>query len=115
MTRPAWLVGVRSILRPTERLSLAEWAARHFVLSPESSASPGRFHPYAYQVGILDAFTDPAVEWITWMKSARLGATKILGAAIGYFIDHEPSSILIVQPTLLDARGWSKEELAPML
>ena len=115
MTRPAWLVGCRALLRPPPTLTLSQWAERHFVLSAESAAITGRFVPYPFQREILDAFTDPEVEWITFYKSARVGATKILNAAIGYFIAADPCSILVVQPTLDDARGYAKEELVPML
>lgn len=62
----------------------------------------------------MDAFTDPRVERITWMKSARVGYTKCLNHVIGYHIHHDPSPMLIVQPTVDDAKGYSKDEIAPM-
>jgi phage terminase large subunit GpA-like protein len=49
------------------------------------------------------------------MKSARVGYTLCVSAAIGYFIDQDPSSMLVVQPTVDDAKGFSKETIAPML
>lgn len=65
----------RSMLawKPPERLSLSEWADRHFILSAESAAEPGRWHTLPYQRGIMDAITDPAVTEVTLMKSARVG------------------------------------------
>jgi phage terminase large subunit GpA-like protein len=36
-------------------------------------------------------------------------------AAIGYFMVQDPSSMLVVQPTVDDAKGFSKETIAPML
>ena len=63
----------------------------------------------------MDAFTDPAVERITVKKSARVGYTKILNHIIGYSIHHHPRSVLVVQPTVDDAQGYSKDEIAPML
>lgn len=101
--------------RPPPKLSLSAWAERYFFLSAESSAEPGPWHTIPYQREIMDCFTDPAVEKISVMKSARVGYTKILNAVIGYFIHYEPSSVLLVQPTVDDARGYSKEELAPMI
>jgi len=115
MTRPAWLVGSRAPLRPPPTLSLSQWAEAHYVLSAESAAMTGRFVPYPFQREILDAFTDPTVEWITVMKSARVGATKFINMAIGYCIAADPCSVLVVQPTIDDARGYAKEELVPML
>lgn len=63
----------------------------------------------------MDAITDPLIEQVTFMKSARVGFTKILNAAIGYHIHQDPCPIMVVQPTIEDAQGYSKEEIAPML
>lgn len=41
--------------------------------------------------------------------------TLMASAAIGYFMVQDPSSMLVVQPTVDDAKGFSKETIAPML
>lgn len=64
---------------------------------------------------MLKAFTDPDVERISVMKSARVGYTKILNIAIGYHMHQDPAPILVVQPTIEDAQGYSKDEIAPMV
>jgi phage terminase large subunit GpA-like protein len=115
LLRSSWLVGAATALRPPPKLSLSEWADRYFYLSAESAAEPGRWHTLPYQRGILDAITDPAVERVTVMKSARVGFTKCLNAAIAYYMHQDPCPILVVQPTVEDAEGYSKEEIAPML
>lgn len=101
--------------RPPAKLKLSEWADKYAVLSAESSAEAGRWKTIPYQRGIMDAFTDPMITMITVMKSARVGYTKILNHAIGYHIHQDPCSIMLVQPTIEDAEGYSKEEIAPML
>ncbi len=100
---------------PPPNLSLSTWADQYAYLSPESSHEPGRWTSLPYQRGIMDAFTDPTVEMIVFKKSARVGYTKILNHMIGYCIHQDPKSVLMVQPTVEDAQGYSKEELAPML
>jgi phage terminase large subunit GpA-like protein len=102
-------------LMPPERLSLSAWAERYAVLSAENSAVPGPWRAYPYQVGVMDAFTDPTVERITVVKSARIGWTRILDHAIGYAIHQDPAPLLIVQPTIEDAEDYSRDELEPML
>lgn len=102
-------------LRPPPRLALSEWADRHFQLSAESAADPGPWKTLPYQRGPMDAITDPRVEQVTFMKSARVGFTKVLDSAIGYFMHQDPCPIMVVQPTIEDAEGFSKEEIAPML
>lgn len=101
-------------LRPPRRLKLSEWADQHFHLSAESAAEPGRWKTIPYQRGIMDSITDPAVEQVSVMKSARVGYTKIIDAAVGYYVHQDPCPIMVVQPTVEDAEGYSKEELAPM-
>jgi len=63
----------------------------------------------------MDAITDPKIEQITVMKSARVGYSKILNHVAAYHIHQDPCPIMIVQPTIEDAQGYSKEEIAPML
>lgn len=105
----------RQNLAPPPKLTLSQWAARYAVLSRETSAQTGRFRAFAYQNGILDAVTDPAVSEVTVMKSARVGYTKILDHVIGYYIHQDPSPILLVQPRVEDAEDYSSTEIEPML
>jgi phage terminase large subunit GpA-like protein len=94
---------------------LSAWADEHFRLSAESAAQPGRWRTLPYQRGILDAITDPKVTHISVLKSARVGYTLMVSAAIGYYIHHAPAPILVVMPTVDDAKNFSKETIAPML
>ena len=105
---------VRQLWRPPPRLRLSEWADAKFML-PSGDANAGRWHSLPYQRGVLDAMSDPLIERVTWMKSSRVGYTKSFCAAVGYYIEHDPCPILIVQPTIDDAQKHSKEDLAPML
>ena len=106
---------IASGLRPPPRLSLSAWADEHFRLSAESSAQAGRWRCLPYQDGILDAISDPTVTHVSVMKSARVGFTLMVSATVGYYIHMAPAPILLVQPTVEDARGFPKETIAPML
>jgi phage terminase large subunit GpA-like protein len=101
--------------RPPKRLALSQWADEKFYLSAQSAAEPGRWRTLPYQREPMDCISDPHVEQVTFMKSARIGYTKMLNATIGYYMDNDPCPIMIVQPTIEDAEGYSKEEIAPML
>lgn len=96
---------------------LSAWADAKRVLSPEASAEPGRWRtdrvPYLREA--MDAITDPLVESVVLMWGAQTGKTEVLLNAVGFFIDHDPSPILVVYPTVEAGQGWSKERLAPML
>ena len=100
---------------PPKKLSLSASSDEYAYLSVESSAEGGRWRTLPYQKGIMDAVTDPNIEQISVMKSARVGYSKILNHIIAYHIHNDPCPIMIVQPTIEDATGYSKEEIAPML
>lgn len=103
------------IWAPPPSQTLSQWSDEHFYLSPEGSSTPGRWKTLPYQRGIMDAMTDPSVEIVTWMKSRRVGYTKILTANKAYHIAANPCSILHVQPRVEDAEGYSKDEIDALI
>lgn len=109
---------IRSGLKPLEAkppLRLSEWAAEHFYLSAESSYQEQRWHAYPYQVAILDCIGDDDIEEVTFRKSARVGYTKMILAAIAYFAEHKKRNQAIWQPTDEDSDEFVKTELEPMI
>ena len=96
---------------------MSQWADDNRVLSAEGSAEPGKWDTSRaeYQRGIMDALADPLNEEVVVQKSAQVGWTEIIGNIVGYFVDQDPASILVVQPTLDMAEAWSKDRLAPMV
>ncbi|MEL6310985.1 MAG: phage terminase large subunit family protein, partial [Pseudomonadota bacterium] len=100
-------------MAPPPDLSLSDWADEHFYLSVESSSEPGRWVTLPFQRGWMDAISSD-VPKVTIMKSARVGYTKTFTAAIGYHVHQDPCSMLVLQPTDDDAKGFSTEELQPM-
>jgi phage terminase large subunit GpA-like protein len=101
--------------RPPRRLRLSEWADATYTLSVESAAEPGRWRSLPYQRGIMDALTDPRVERVAFLKSARVGATEMMKAFIGYHVHQDPCTILLVQPDEDGAKGFSKESIDPLI
>lgn len=87
------------------------------MLSPEGSAEPGKWDTSRaeYQRGIMDAVSDPLIDEVVVIKSAQVGWTEIIGNIVGYFVDQDPSAILVLQPTLDMAEAWSKDRLSPMV
>lgn len=49
------------------------------------------------------------------MSSAQVGKTEWLLNIIGYYMDYDPSPMLLLQPTLAMSEAFSKDRLAPML
>jgi phage terminase large subunit GpA-like protein len=110
-------VSALDTLKPPARMTISEWAEQNLVLSPEDSSERGRYRGdrAPYQRGIMDAIGDPLAEGVVVMSSAQVGKTLIAKAVIGYFIDQDPSPILLIQPTLEMAASFSRDRLAPML
>lgn len=102
---------------PPPKLKISEWADQERKLSPESSAEPGSWDTdrAPYQRGIMDSIIEPEVRKVVFMKSAQVGWTELLNNVLGYYMDHDPCPILVVQPTLQMCQAWSKDRLQPML
>jgi phage terminase large subunit GpA-like protein len=64
---------------------------------------------------MMDAFNDPNVEVVTLMTSSQVGKTEMVNNIIGYYIEHDPSPMLLIMPTLEMGTAWSKDRFAPML
>lgn len=108
----------REVFRPSPRLTLSEWADSYRMLAKENSPEPGpwRTDRVPYLREIMDAVSDPEVEQVVVRKSAQVGYTEgVLNNAVGYFIDQDPSPIMVVQPADGDAEKYSKKKLMPML
>ena len=102
---------------PPPDLTIAQWADEFRRIPPEASAEPGRWRTSRaeYQREIMNAISDPLVERVVVMTAAQVGKTEILLNTIGFFIDQEPSPILVLQPTLDMGQSFSKDRLAPMI
>ena len=102
---------------PPADLTVSEWAEAHRVLSRENSAEAGpwRNARTPYLVEIMDAFTDPKVKKISLVASSQVGKSELELNIIGYIIDQDPGSILYIQPTVDDAKKFSRLRIAPMI
>ncbi len=108
---------INSVWLPPPDLTVSQWADQFRRIPPEASAEPGvwRTSRAEYQREIMDAISNPLVERVIVMTAAQVGKTEILLNVIGYFIDQEPSPILVLQPTLDMGQSFSKDRLDPMI
>ncbi|NDG72807.1 MAG: phage terminase large subunit family protein, partial [Proteobacteria bacterium] len=86
------------ILPPPPKWTISEWADHRRKLSGEAAAEKGqwRTNRAEYQRGIMDAVADPTIEQVVVMSSAQVGKTEILLNCIGYFVDFDPSPLMLV-------------------
>jgi len=108
---------IAGIIAPPPMLKISQWADKYRRLSPEASVEPGNWNTdrAPYQREMMDALNDNECSEVIIMSSAQVGKTEILLNILGYFVDYDPSSILVVQPTVEMAQTFSKDRLAPMI
>ncbi len=111
-----FICSLAHVLRPKEEMTISQWADKNMVL-PDGSNEAGRFSTGSvpYQKEIMDAITDIRVRDVTIMSSAQVGKTTIILCGIGYYIDYEPTTQLMVLPILTLGEKFSKTRLAPMI
>ncbi len=108
---------IAKALTPPPKLNISDWADRYRMLSPEASALAGHWDTSVaeYQREIMNAISDPVCSRIVVMTSSQVGKTEILLNALGYYVDYDPSPIMILQPTDKMVEAFSKDRIAPMI
>lgn len=98
-------------------LTVSEWADAYRMLSPESSAEPGKWRTdrAPYQKEIMDALADDRCYKVVVMSSAQVGKSEIILNSIGYYIDYDPAPMMYVLPTDSMAATFSKDRVSPMI
>lgn len=109
---------VFAVLKPPPDMTLSQWADAKRVLSKKTSAEPGRWKTSKapYQREIMDAISDVAVQKVVVMSAAQIGKTDgFILNPIGYYMDYDPSPIMVMQPNLQMGESFSKDRLSPMI
>jgi phage terminase large subunit GpA-like protein len=63
----------------------------------------------------MDACSESSVHKIVLIFASQMGKSECLLNVAGYFIDQDPATMLLIQPTLEDARDFSRDRFAPMI
>lgn len=106
--------GLKTLAAPIPQ-RLSQWAEENFYLSKESSYQQGAWRAHPYQVAILDCMGNDEITEVDFIKSARVGYTKMLLAAMAYFAEHKRRNQALWQPTDDDADRFSKIEFDTMM
>lgn len=102
-------------LAPPRTLKVSEWANENRILPKGSSGRPGPWRTESFQREILDSVLEPGIKEIVLMTCTQIVKSEALNNIIGYYIDVEPKSIMLVQPTDHTAMNYSKKRIAPMI
>jgi phage terminase large subunit GpA-like protein len=104
-------------MAPPPNLKVSEWSDENRVLSRQNSAEPGKWRTdrTPYLRDIMDAWNDPKVRRIVFMKPSQVGATEALLNILAYIMVMQACTTIVMQPTVKMAERWSKSRLAPMV
>ena len=104
-------------LKPPERMTVSEWADKNRIIPAGTSNQPGRWktEKTPYLRGVMDAFSDDRIEEIVFIKPTQVGGTESILNILGYIVDQDPASTLVVYPSDTLAEDISKNRIQPML
>lgn len=109
-------VRVRSHYDPPPDITISEWAAKNRILPKGTTSRPGPFKPEKFQLEMMDVILHPLVHEVIIMKSTQVGFSDgVLNNIIGYFVDADPMPIMMVQPTIDNAKDYGKKRITPMI
>jgi phage terminase large subunit GpA-like protein len=103
---------------PEPRLTVSQWADENRVLGTRAGRAALRWStettPYLRE--IMDSLgpRDPAKRVVVEAGS-QIGKTETGNNWLGYLIDRSPGGILVVRPTVDEARRFSRQRLDPMI
>lgn len=102
---------------PPPDYTVSQWADAERMLPETSGARGSRWRTEAvpYLRGVMDAVHEPGVQKIALRKASQIGGSEALHNILGFFIQHQPSSMLFVHPTAGQAEEWSKERLSDLI
>ncbi len=103
-----------AMLRPPPKLRLSEWCEGHVRLPASLSATPGPMRLWPQQREILDVIGDDTTERVSILKSARVGATQAMIAALGHFVVNDPAPVIALMPSEEDARTLMVSSIEPV-
>lgn len=92
-----------------------EWAEEFFYLPEGSSHIAGRWKTQPLQVAMLNMMTSDTIKIVSIRKSARLGYTKIMVAALLYLAAHKKRSSVVYQPVDKESDGFVIDEIDPTI
>ena len=111
--------GLAAATKPTEDLTVSEWADRYRRVSSESGSPwPGKFQtdrvPYLREPQDC-LHPDHPARRVTARWAAQLGKSTAIENWFGFIVDRAPGTMMIVLPTLEEATKFNRVKLDPTI
>lgn len=104
--------------RPDPRLSVTEWADQYRFIGDRTGLAPEKWHtsttPFSREIMDCLGPRHPAKRVVV-MAGTQITKTEMGNNWLGFIMHQSPGPILILRPTLEDARRFSTQRLEPML
>ena len=101
---------------PPIDISISEWAIANRILPKGTTSRPGQFRPEKFQIEMMDVVLNPDVHEVVIQKSTQIGySDAVLNNIVGYYVDADPKPIMLVQPTIDNAKDYGKKRITPMI
>jgi phage terminase large subunit GpA-like protein len=101
-----------NIIRPATKEGIIKWAEENIYFDDTFSIpGPFRIENAPHLKEILELWTCPTVRNSAIMGCAQFGKTIALCVLWGYFVDKDPSSLLIMQPTDQEVKSFAEQKL----
>jgi phage terminase large subunit GpA-like protein len=105
-----------SITTRLHKLTVWEWAIRNRILPKGTTSRPGPFKPEKFQIEMMNIILDPLVHEVVIMKSTQVGySDAVLNNVCGFYIDADPRPVMMVLPTIDNAKDYGKKRITPMI
>ena len=109
------------VFTPRPPMNIWQWADEYRQLgkgiSAKSRHGAARYSTKdaPHQRGIMEAFTDPAVQTTVMIGASQVcGKTEMFNNVIGYHMEYKPTNVIVMYPTIDSAEKYSKKKFMPM-
>lgn len=109
------LAGVWSKLRPATKLTPSQWADQSRVISYGSTPGMWKTDFVPYLKEPMDVVIKNDVERITIQKCNQSGGTELSLCIIGYYIEHDPTDIIMFQPTDKLSKSFANDKINTLI
>lgn len=116
------LASFAKLYRPRPIRNIWQWADEFRFLAKGVSAKSKhgdtryRSSDAIHQRGVMESFTDPTVQTTVMIGASQVfGKTEIFNNVLGYFMDYEPRSSVVMYPIIESSEKYSKKKFMPMV
>lgn len=110
-----WFPEEREAGRPPERISITEWAEKYRVLGHGAAVrGPYQVAMVPFFAPIMDCCQSTDIDEVVLCKPGQIGGTELFLNVIGYYVDQDPSQVMITLADENTAKYISTRRVAPM-